>query len=357
MSNISIKQQDDEKTSILTGFKHYFSLNLKTVVNPSTFFLSVLLIPVMVTTAFSMILPIWYSFVFIIYTILIVVSATLFAELYYSHSNSTMKKNMSLTKYKRKVMLFSVFVTMIVINFLVVGIIIFTLFILEMLNIMMITFWFQSDNIDLYINWWQISWLAIFYYTFVFIVLFFSFSLFLQNFLLTKRTFLMFMMSFLVLTLFTSGTLSITWYYDWETLKPIAIESGEHATPFATNVDPLLKGQPMWWFGQFLPFYQLNQFVYNAMVPGISSNINIDKLDNITGEQWVTLFNNKDSIVYSLDSAQYIQLNAYNKNLSSPFNVIGATFFWQYYFFMPYAYIVLYLFLHNTTYNYKKRLK
>ncbi|NQX83482.1 MAG: hypothetical protein HRS50_02125 [Mycoplasmataceae bacterium] len=309
---------------------HLMILNTKTLFKNGVFLFSGLLLPIIITLGFSMFLPIWFGFTMIVYTSTFLSTSMTFGSLAYSFSDSTLKKNLSLTRKTEKITIASVSLSMLLTSFISIASIIASLIFFEKIGWALTQFSFMNLNPIPAINWNNVQWLVILYYWFILTIIMFAFSIFLQRFIKAKNGYYIFILTYLLLTLFIGGTLSITWTYV-DGYAVLIKQDGKNTEIFGA-LDPFLLGTPMWIVCQFFPTFHINQIAFNSVL----SAVDLDSFDN-TAESGIIL---SKAII--------------NVNSGNPFNVINSSTMYKYYFFMPYVYIFLYYLLFRGAFLYKK---
>lgn len=301
LTEVSESNIEDENYGRWETIARLLVLNLKMLWKSKMIFVMCIVFPLFISLGFSVFLPIWFSWTLIIYVVLLLTTAITFGSLMFTYSTTTMYKNISLTSVRKESTIFSIWAAMMLMGLLSTLGTITSLVVWEQLGIAMTKFSFQ-DTVAPTVNWNNISWSMVFYYWFVFTSVMFSFSLFIHKFFKTRSNYYMFIMSYLILTIFVGGTMSFTWYVDPNTLEIVFFEKGINPEEgrWYGALGPYLKGEPMYVASQFFPTTHLNEMAFPTILRGMEhttddkfnamiDNVNLIDVFADHGHDWAKL--------------------------------------------------------------------
>ncbi len=315
--NINLEKEKGLFKSTLKLFILNFKLFFKSSLSIFCFFI----MPIIITISIGVFLPVWNGFIFTSYIALYLSSLVCFGGLFYPYNKSTFKNNIFLTKYSKKSIIFSIWITMLFFNLLTILMVVLSMILFTNLGILLTQFKFMNLNPQLSVNWWNIDWEMIFYYWFILTTIIFAFSMFAQRFLKYRKSYYLFSITYLLFNIFFGGVISISWTFNTQG-EFIIIEQYSEQSKLIGALDPYLKGSPLWLVSQFLPNYHINQYAFNSILSGVE----VDK-----------------SLIISEDPvAENVLFSVNNYNNSHMFNALNSSPGKVYYFVMPYVNIIFY---------------
>lgn len=316
IKNVTESNIGDEKYGFWETLARLFTLNFKVMYKTNMIWMLCILLPFFLALGFSVFLPLWFSYTLIMYITLLLTTGITFGSLMYTYTTTTMKMNMSLTSVKKETTIFSIWLSMMMMSFISTCVAMLAMIFWENIGIAGTQMSFQEIEPNPSINWARIDWAMIFYYWFIFTSIMFTFSLFVQRWINSRNTYYVFLMTYLIFTLFVGGTLSFSWHVVDGDVEFIKV--GEEQE-YVGALDPFLKGSPMYFVAQFFPTTHINEFGFSTVLKGLEG-------------------------VSSNEKLSYMVENANSINMFVPH---GSD--WRFMFIMPYLYMVLYYILYRIT--------
>lgn len=276
--NLHIKNKIDEDDFDKLNFKSVAEslfLNIKILAHSSIFLWLFLILPVILVFSTSVIFPFYTSFTLLSSTLLLFSGSLVFSALYFGFKKSTLKENISLSSHGIKSTLFSIPLTMLIATFLSYACTIILLIITVETGISSYSYSFRPLLVNPSMIWKDVWWGAVAYYWFMYTVVIYFIFVFFEKHSRSKKTFMVMTFTYILFSLIFGGTISNTWtFIDG---KFVFIQEGTPEAGTFSSIEPYFYGNPLWRIGQILPTYQLNQFVYNSLIPGLDvSQLPID---------------------------------------------------------------------------------
>lgn len=322
---------ENEKKGIMHSLvvsSNSYTLMLQNHFKSSSFYLGNILIPVMTVFSCSILFPITFSFIWMLFISMAFTSFSSYGTLFFTIKKSTMMKNINLTMNESASLYIATLLIILTTTFITLGVILGSLAILDSLGMVSHSWFYETPTTETaqHINWKNIWWEMLFYYWFLQALIAFSISFVIENLLSTQKNYFIVIFIYMLAGFFFGGIMSGT--LDTDGTGSITVITDEQIDSwFETGspksqgiIIPYQWGHPMWFVSQLWPHYGLNQMAFNIMKAGTYS---IDEpLSQWSNARFFTEINNSKVIYYMITPYAYIafflwlggNLNRYKKD-------------------------------------------
>ncbi len=268
------KSNNNESKGFFTfidSTSNLFLLMMKNHFRGSSFWMGNLIIPFFVTLAISILFPITYGFIWMLFINITFTGFITYGILFFSIRKSTIMKNIDMTSLETTSLYSATLLSMLLSTFITFIVLFSSLLIFYYAGIASTHFFYVSDPEKYsYVKWQNIWWSAIVYYWINSVILTFSMSFVIEKIVSTQKNFFLIAFIYLLGGLFFSGIMSNGIYLDGQDhAKVLTVELWNNTPKLQSGaMKSYLWGQPAWFFSQLWPHYGLNQIVFNSLEVG-----------------------------------------------------------------------------------------
>lgn len=260
-----------ESITFFQSTSNTFLLMIKTHFKGSSFYISNLLIPIIVTLGIVSFMTLTYGIIWILFLTLTFAGLSTYGTIFFTIRKSTLIKNISMTSNETGTLYFATFwliLSSITITFFVV---ILTCIFFDKIGLVMHQLAFNNDNpIGIwYTNYSAISWAMLFNYLFTQAIICFSLSFVIEQVFGTQKNFFIFSMVYVVAGIFFSGMFSSTLYISKNNVVDVVSNDTtiEDLQGIAV-IKTYMWGNTLWKVGQLFPHFGLNQMAGQSFSVG-----------------------------------------------------------------------------------------
>ena len=267
--NIEHIEKKQGISAFLDSTANLFLLMMKNHFKGSSLWIVNILIPIIVAFSMSILLPIWYSFMWVLFINLTLTAFMTYGGLFFTVRKSTIIKNISMTSSEEATLYVATFISILCTTLISLFISFLTILTTSYAGIASNQFFYnEKPEGEKFIKLSAIWWDMLFYYWFTATVVTFSISFVIEKVTSTQKNFFIISFVYLLAGLFFGGVMASNIGLIKGDPKVIASDNSEFLDNGQGVLPAYFWGKPAWIVSQFWPHYGLNQFAFHTLEAG-----------------------------------------------------------------------------------------